>query len=245
MGTSLYEDTLGTMAWRGWAACLASLLAISCSSSNSSARKDPPALDIQTSPSTLLRVDRQDLVSLRGHLVHPATGGRITLDEPVFVVAVSDLKQEVNRPKPPVITRDEQGFSPKLSVVPVGARIRFDNRDQIFHSFFATAPGNEFDLDPLDPGNSAFIRFQKPGLVHVYCRLHSGHRTSILILPSASYARVDTEGRFRIDGLAPGRYALELWSQDMPRTKMDVLVKRDQAQTIEFAVESLPAKAGR
>jgi len=219
------------------------LLVVSCVSS--STKKDPSALDIQTSPSTLLRVDRQDLVSLRGHLVHPATGGRITLDEPVFVVAVSARKQEASRPKPSVITRDEKGFSPKQSVVPVGARVRFDNRDRIFHSFFATAPGNEFDLDPLDPGNSAFIRFQKPGLVHVYCRLHSGHRTSILVLPSASYARVDQDGRFRIDGLAPGRYALELWSQDMPRTKMDILVKRDQVRPIEFAVESLPAKAGR
>lgn len=190
-------------------------------------------------------MDGKDPISIHGRLVSPSAGRKAVLNKPVFIVAVPAQKEESRRPAPLVITRDGRGFSPRLCVVPVGARVRFDNRDRIFHSFFATAPGNEFDLDPLDPGNSAFIRFHRPGLVHVYCSLHSGHHASVLVVPSNLYARVDEEGRFRLDGLAPGRYALQLWSEDMPRSQMDVFVTRSLTRPIEFAVESVPAKAGR
>ncbi len=200
---------------------------------------------VRARPSVTIDLTSKEPVSIHGRLVSRATGSPVGAKQPRFVVVLSTPTGGQRAVTPPTLVRDAKGFSPTLGVVPLGARLRFDNRDKIFHSFFSTSTGNEFDLKPLDPGNSAFIRFQHTGLVHIYCSLHSGHRASVLVLPSANFARVGANGEFDIDGIPPGRHVLEVWSQNMPHQGMEVFVTGSEIRPIEFPIDTVPAKAGR
>jgi plastocyanin len=231
--------------WKRVGAWFPTLLLVACGSQQTAG--DPPLLQPQIRLSAAKTEAQQESVSVHGRLISKATGLPLDSAKNLYVVDITTqhANDKVGRKTPSLLTRTRQGFSPKLCVVPVGARVRFDNRDKIFHTFFSSSEGNEFDLAPLDPGNSAFVRFQQPGMVHVYCSQHSGHRGSILVVPSPTYARVNANGEFYIADLTPGSHVLQLWGQDKNRQVLEIFVTGRETSAFEFRIQSIPAKAGR
>ena len=54
------------------------------------------------------------------------------------------------------------------------------------------------------------------GIVDVYCNVHSKMRASILVVPNATFTRVDPEGRFNLERVPVGSRKVVIWS---PTTK--------------------------
>lgn len=189
----------------------------------------------------------QSLIAIQGRLISPDSKLPVAPGRSFYVVDITDPDPigSCRDKRPAVVTRTTHGFAPDLCIVRIGKRVRFDNHDKIFHTLFSSSAGNEFDLAPLDPGNSAFLRFQKPGLVHVYCSQHSGHRASILVLPAGKATRVDADGRFHLEELTKGRHVLELWGPGIRGQTMEIFVTGRETSSFDFPIQSVPAKAGR
>jgi plastocyanin len=103
-------------------------------------------------------------------------------------------------------------FRPGLLVVPVGATVRFPNRDDAYHSIFSYSDPKRFDLGRyLGDDDPPAVTFDRPGLVRLFCEIHEHMRGAVLVVDAAHYTVSDPAGDFRLDGVPPGRYRVHVW----------------------------------
>ena len=92
-----------------------------------------------------------------------------------------------------------------------GARIRFPNRDDVFHNLFSLSDTHPFNLGRYAPGESRSETFPEAGIVRMFCDIHSEMGGTILILDTWLFARPAADGSYRIDGVPAGRHRVVAW----------------------------------
>ena len=122
----------------------------------------------------------------------------------------------------PRLAQQQQMFEPRVVVVPVGGSVSFPNLDPIYHNVFSVSPTKRFDLGKYGKGQSRTVRFEKPGVVNVYCDIHTDMAAFIVVAPSLAWARPGDDGRYELRGLPGGRYHLVWWHPDARGGEADV-----------------------
>lgn len=113
--------------------------------------------------------------------------------------------------KRPQLAQRGQAFEPRVLGVAVGTTVEFPNYDPIFHNVFSYSKTKRFDLGKYGQGKSATVRFDKPGLVKVFCDIHSNMTAFVYVTETPWVVQPDDKGRFVLDGLPRGTYKLEMW----------------------------------
>jgi len=108
--------------------------------------------------------------------------------------------------------RHEQ-FVPRVLAITVGSSVGFPNNDSKYHNVFSFSRTRTFDLGRYPPGRTGTVQFDKPGIVQVFCDIHSHMRGYILVFGHPFFAVTDDDGRYTIAGIPPGTYALLVWSE--------------------------------
>ena len=62
-------------------------------------------------------------------------------------------------------------------------------------------------------GHSKAVRFDSPGIVRVFCDIHSHMNAFILVFSHPFFAMTDADGRYRIDNVPPGTYNVVAWNE--------------------------------
>ncbi len=155
---------------------------------------------------------------------------------------------------PVVIAQQDLRFVPALTVVPVGASVRFINRDGFDHHVRSTPSGPlgntpavtnfEFRLDALagtaasaarkrsEPA-AAEIKLETAGPIGLGCHLHSSMRGQVYVSPTPWFGKTDANGVATVEGVPDGAVDLALWHGDQL-----------QAQPVQhLQVGAVPAKA--
>lgn len=112
-----------------------------------------------------------------------------------------------------VITQKGKRFIPHVSVVPVGTLVDLPNYDPIFHNAFSNFAGQPFDTGLYPPGGTYKIRFQRDGVVRMFCNIHSTMSAVVVVVPSPWYAASGQDGSFRIPNVPAGEYTLKVWHE--------------------------------
>src|SRR5579871_1961241 len=74
-------------------------------------------------------------------------------------------------------------FSTSLLPVLAGTTVEFPNQDDIYHNVFSYSKTKRFDLGRyLKDEKPPAQKFDKPGVVKLYCEIHSHMRATILVL---------------------------------------------------------------
>lgn len=120
-------------------------------------------------------------------------------------------------------------FVPHLVAIHTGGVVDFPNNDQVYHNVFSLSKVRRFDLGRYAAGRSKAVRFDKPGIVRVFCDIHSHMNAYILVFAHRFFAATDEEGRYRIEGIPPGTYNVTVWYEGSDR---------------ETRVVSVPASGG-
>ena len=128
-----------------------------------------------------------------------------------------------------------QGFEPRVLPVAVGGRVDFPNLDPIYHNVFSVSPPKRFDLGKYGQGKSKSLVFDKPGLVNVYCDIHSNMEAFIVVLPNAWFAQPDADGRFTLPPLPAGTYKVRVWHPDLGDRTVEATVSDDQTRDVELS----------
>jgi plastocyanin len=124
----------------------------------------------------------------------------------------------------PKLAQKGQMFVPRVIVVAVDGNVEFPNQDPIYHNVFSLSPVRRFDLGKYPKGSSRTVNFPKPGLVNVYCDIHSNMEAFILVLPHHAFARPKPSGEFRLPDLPAGAYVLHAWHPDLGEQMVSVQV---------------------
>jgi plastocyanin len=115
-------------------------------------------------------------------------------------------------------------FYPHVLAVTVGAVVDFPNSDSTYHNVFSLSKAKRFDLGRYARGKSKAVVFDKPGVVRVFCDIHSHMSAFVLVFNHPYFATTDADGRYRIDNLPPGTYSVAAWHEGETRDNRSVTI---------------------
>jgi plastocyanin len=111
-------------------------------------------------------------------------------------------------------------FIPHVLAIVAGTTVDFPNNDRTYHNVFSLSQTKSFDLGRYAAGRSKSVRFDKPGIVRVFCDIHSHMSAYILVFSHRYFAVTDEQGRYRIDNVPPGTYNVVAWNEALePQTR--------------------------
>jgi plastocyanin len=116
-------------------------------------------------------------------------------------------------PKRVEMKQQDKTFKPHVVAVPLGGTVDFPNLDPFFHNAFSNFAGQPFDLPLYAPGATRSVTFRRPGIVRVFCQIHSLMSAIIAVVDTPWYAVTPETGQFRIDGIPPGEYQLHIFHE--------------------------------
>jgi plastocyanin len=169
------------------------------------------------------------------------------LGSPAAVRDISDRLTSVvymeDAPKAPAVVpghvvldqRDER-FVPHVLAITTGTVVDFPNSDRIFHNVFSLSKTRPFDLGRYAAGRSKAVTFDRPGIVRVFCDIHSHMNAFILVFNHPFFALTDMDGRYRIDNVPPGTYNLVAWNEGVSSGPQPVVVPEGGEAELDFAL---------
>jgi plastocyanin len=117
-------------------------------------------------------------------------------------------------PKQPlVLVQHNKSFHPHLLVVPVGAVVRFPNRDPFFHNVFSLFEGKRFDLGLYEAGTTRNVSFDRPGISFIFCNIHAEMSAIVIALDTPYYCISNRKGEIVIPQVPAGHYTLKTWAE--------------------------------
>jgi plastocyanin len=137
----------------------------------------------------------------------------------------------------PRMDQKNETFVPHVLAIVAGTTVEFPNNDRIYHNVFSLSRARSFDLGRYAAGKSKSVRFDRPGIVRVFCEIHSHMRAFILVFAHRYFAVTDDEGRFGIDNVPPGAYTLVAWNESVPQTTKRVVVPENGDVEANFVLE--------
>lgn len=155
-----------------------------------------------------------------------AADGSPVADAVVVVQPQAAAPAPAAPPPVAVIGQKNIRFEPLLTVVPVGASVRFVNQDRFDHHVRSMAGGPlgsiapvtefEYRLGPQRRGThvSPDLLLDKPGAIVVGCHLHGSMRAHIYVSPTPHFAVTDADGRAQIPGVPEGPAQIRVWHPD-------------------------------
>jgi plastocyanin len=120
---------------------------------------------------------------------------------------------ELPEPGRTAMDQRDQTFVPHVLAITVGTTVDFPNSDVTFHNVFSLSKTKTFDLGRYSRGKSKAIRFDRPGVVQVFCDIHSHMNAYILVFAHRYFAVTDQAGHFTIAGVPPGTYTVAVWHE--------------------------------
>jgi hypothetical protein len=109
----------------------------------------------------------------------------------------------------------ENRMRPAFMTVQKGDRIKFINRDDVYHELFSLSPGEPVSLQlgkVSDQSSQRSLVLKQTGTTHFFCRIHSKSYARIEVVDTPYLQMVQPGHMFHFVGLAPGEWKLRLAS---------------------------------
>ena len=127
-------------------------------------------------------------------------------------------------------------FVPHLLAITVGTTVDFPNNDRTYHNVFSLSKARRFDLGRYATGRSKAIRFERPGIVRVFCEIHSHMNAFVLVFAHPFFSITDGEGRYRINNVPAGNYNVIAWNEGMAADPKPVTIAAGAVAELDLAV---------
>jgi plastocyanin len=140
------------------------------------------------------------------------------------------------RPTSRTMEQISQSFVPHVLPILKGTTVEFPNGDPIYHNVFSLSKAASFDLGRYPRGNSRVMRFEKPGMVKVFCHIHPDMSAIILVLDNSFFTVPEAGGHYEIRGIPPGEYTVHAWHERARPIHRKVTIEARRATPLHFAI---------
>jgi plastocyanin len=135
-----------------------------------------------------------------------------------------------------VMDQHNETFVPHVLAITTGTTVDFPNSDRVYHNVFSLSKTKSFDLGRYAAGHARAVVFDRPGIVRVFCDIHSHMNAFILVFSHPFFALTDNEGRYHIDNVPPGTYNVIAWNEGDSSEPRQAVVPDGSAAELDFAI---------
>jgi plastocyanin len=123
--------------------------------------------------------------------------------------AAFDTREEIR----PRLDQRNETFVPHVLAIVAGTTVDFPNSDHTYHNVFSLSKTRTFDLGRYAVGRSKSVRFDRPGIVRVFCDIHSHMSAFILVFAHRYFSVSEPDGSYRLENVPPGTYTVVAWHE--------------------------------
>ena len=161
----------------------------------------------------------------------------------------SSSAEEGGDPAPAVshamLRQHGERFTPHILPIVRGTAVDFVNDDALFHNVFSLSHVKEFDLGRYARGIAKTAVFDRPGVVQVFCHIHSDMSAIVLVLDTPYFATPDAAGHYAIPDLPAGDYTVVAWHERIRPIPHRMHLEPGQAVRLDFTIPLPAADAPR
>ena len=150
------------------------------------------------------------------------------------VVYVKDAPKTAVTPSRVEIRQRNENFVPRVVAVTVGSTVDFPNDDPIYHNVFSLSRTKTFDLGRFPKGKSRGQVFDRPGVVKVFCQIHSHMSATVMVFDHPWFAIPDEQGMFDLTGVPPGAHSITAWHERLGDTTLQLRVEPGRPASLDF-----------
>ena len=176
---------------------------------------------------------RPHAAELGGHAAHGPTDRRRAV---VYLDPAPQAAFDTRGPLRARMDQRNETFVPHVLAIVAGTTVDFPNNDRTYHNVFSLSKPKTFDLGRYAAGRSKSVRFDTPGVVRVFCEIHSHMSAYIVVFSHRYFAVTDESGRYRIDNVPPGEYTVIAWHESMKEESRRVTVGADGDVDLNFSM---------
>jgi plastocyanin len=152
------------------------------------------------------------------------------------VVFLKDAPALRTEPTVMEIRQKDENFLPRVVAVPVGSEVRFPNDDPIYHNVFSLSRAKTFNLGRFPRGESKSVRVTKPGVVKVFCEIHSHMTATIMVFNHPWFAMVGEDGHFELANVPSGQREITAWHERLGDRTEPVHVDSGRTTEADFVL---------
>ncbi|HEY6361621.1 MAG TPA: carboxypeptidase regulatory-like domain-containing protein [Vicinamibacterales bacterium] len=149
------------------------------------------------------------------------------------------LEQAPARPVTPIkveIRQRSETFIPRVVAVTIGSEVSFPNDDPIYHNVFSLSRPRNFNLGRYPRGHTRRVQFENPGIVKVFCDIHSHMSATVMVFNHPWFAVPGEDGRFELPAVPAGEREITAWHERLGDTTQRVRVEAGRAAEADFVL---------
>jgi plastocyanin len=135
-----------------------------------------------------------------------------------------------------VMDQRNETFVPHVLAITTGTTVDFPNSDKFYHNVFSLSKTKTFDLGRYPAGRTRDVRFDRAGIVRVFCEIHSHMNAFILVFSHPFFALTGGDGGYRIENVPPGTYGVIAWNEGTPSETKSVTVPDGGTGELDFTI---------
>lgn len=156
----------------------------------------------------------------------------------VFVYVKSGLEGKTFVPPATAVELDQHGcqFVPRIVALRAGQTLAVKNSDPVSHNIHPMPKLNR-DWNQQQPPESPDLqrRFARPEvMIPVKCNIHAWMKTYIAVLDHPYFTVTDSDGKFTLPNLPPGKYTVAAWHEQFGESVSDVTVEPAKPVPLNF-----------
>jgi plastocyanin len=155
------------------------------------------------------------------------------------VVFFTDLPATRPAPRNASIAQRDEQFVPHLVAVTAGSSVAFPNEDPFFHNVFSLSRGAAFNLGRYPSGSSRAKVFSRPGIVKVFCEIHSHMSAVVRVFDHGWFTVPAEDGSYAMDEIPAGEHTLVAWHERIGERRERVTIRAGGSAQMNFTLPVL------
>lgn len=155
------------------------------------------------------------------------------------VIFFTDIAGGKSAPRQASIAQRDEQFVPHMAAVTTGSSVAFPNDDPFFHNVFSLSRGASFNLGRYPSGSSRSKTFSRPGIVKVFCEIHSHMSAVVRVFDHGWFTVPAEDGSYSIDDVPPGEHTLVAWHERMGERRARITIRPGSALQMHFTLPVL------